>query len=215
MSGILILGAGGHGKVVAELTLLTNKWDKVAFLDDRDNLDEVNNIPVIGKLCQFKLFKDEYQSAVVAIGNNSLRIKWIERLTNAGFKTPVLVHPFSFISKTSTLGEGTVVMAGVVINSNTSIGKGCIINTSSSIDHDSVINDGVHISPGVHIGGAVTIEKYTWVCIGSTIINNINIRSNVVVAAGSVVKNSIPDNVLVAGVPAIIKKKLGVVRDAY
>ncbi|MFJ5621692.1 acetyltransferase [Peribacillus loiseleuriae] len=211
MAGLLILGAGGHGKVVSETALLSNNWGEIAFLDDRKGLKEVLGIPVIGGFNDFGSYKNDYQYAFVAIGNNSLRLKWIERLSIRGFFIPTLVHPFSSISKTSNLGEGTIVMAGSVINANSSIGRGCIINTSSSIDHDCVIHDGVHISPGVHIGGTVSIDKCSWVSIGSSVINNITIKNNVVVAAGTVVNKNIPGNTMVAGVPGKIKKQLGVV----
>jgi len=99
-------------------------------------------------------------------------------------------------------------MAGAVVHVNAVIGKGCIINTSSSVDHDCILEDGVHISPGAHIGGSVSIGKYTWVCIGSCIANNIKIGRNVIVAAGAAVIKDVPDNVMVAGVPAILKKKM-------
>ncbi|MGG0249781.1 acetyltransferase [Peribacillus frigoritolerans] len=211
MENLLILGAGGHGKVVSEIAFLTNHWGNIAFLDDCDDLKEVLGFPVIGKLGDYNSFKKEYQYAFVAIGNNKLRIKWIERLSREGYIMATLIHPFSSISKTSILGAGTVVMAGAVINPNTNIGIGCIINTSSSIDHDCLLEAGVHISPGVNIGGTVTLNKCSWACIGSSVINNITIGSNVIVAAGAVVNKNVPDNVMVAGVPATIKKQFGVV----
>ncbi|MFJ7681459.1 acetyltransferase [Peribacillus butanolivorans] len=210
MGNLLILGAGGHGKVVSEIAILKNSWENIAFLDDRENITEVLNISVIGKLNEYNSFKQKYQYAFVAIGNNKLRLKWIDRLLREGFMMPTLVHPFSSISKTSIIGAGTVVMAGAVINADTRIGRGCIINTSSSIDHDCSLKDGVHISPGVNIGGTVTIDECTWACIGSSVINNINVGSNVVLAAGAVVNKNLPDNVMVAGVPATIKKQFGV-----
>ncbi|MCM3673364.1 acetyltransferase [Peribacillus simplex] len=210
MANLLILGAGGHGKVVSEIAILKKFWENIAFLDDRENINEVLNISVIGKFDEYNSFKNKYQYAFVAIGDNKLRLKWMERLSREGFIMPTLVHPFSSISKTSILGEGTVVMAGAVINSDTRVGRGCIINTSASIDHDCSLQDGVHISPGVNIGGTVSIDKCTWACIGSSVINNINVGSNVVLAAGAVVNKNIPDNVMVAGVPAKIKKQFGV-----
>lgn len=205
---LLILGAGGHGKVVADTALITGKWEQIAFLDDREELHEVMGIPVIGKFVDFKLFRKDYHYAFVAIGNNKLRLEWIERLSNAGFKIPSIIHPVSFVSRSCSIGEGTVVMAGAIINANTNIRRGCIINTSSSIDHDCILEDGVHISPGAHIGGTVNIGKYTWVCIGSSVVNNITIGKNVIIAAGAAVTKNVPDNVMVAGVPAVIKKSM-------
>lgn len=208
MSKLLILGAGGHGKVIAETALATGQWEQIAFLDDRKELEEVAGIPIVGKLNSYTSFREEFQHIFVAIGNNKLRLEWIERLSKAGFIIPVIIHPFSFVSKTSNIDEGTVVMAGAVINANTNIGRGCIINTSASIDHDCTLEDGVHISPGVHIGGTVNIGKCTWVCIGSSVANNTTIGKNVIIAAGAAVTKNIPDNVMFAGVPAVFKKRM-------
>jgi sugar O-acyltransferase (sialic acid O-acetyltransferase NeuD family) len=208
MSNLLLLGAGGHGRVAAEIAILSHNWDKISYLDDNKSTKSVNSIPIIGTLEEFRLFKEDYSYAFVAIGNNSIRLRWLHSLMEEGFNTPVLIHPYSFISKTSGIGEGTIVMAGAVINAGSKIGNGCIINTSSSIDHDCIIGDGVHISPGVNIGGYVGIGRLTWVCIGSKIINNIRIGQSAIIAAGSVVTKNIPDNVMAAGVPAVIKKSL-------
>jgi len=203
---LLILGAGGHGKVVAEIASLMKQWDEIAFLDDNKELKEVNGYKVIDGLRNYKLYKEEYENVFVAIGNNKFRIDLIENLLEEGFKIPVLIHPFTAISSNVQINKGTVVMSGAVINTNTVIGKGCIINTSSSIDHDCTLEDGVHISPGVHIGGTVNIGKCTWVCIGTSIANNITIGKNVIIAAGAAVVQNVPDNVMIAGVPAIFKK---------
>lgn len=208
MSKLLILGAGGHGKVVAEIASLMKQWDEIAFLDDKEELKEVNGYKIIDKLKNYKLYKEEYKNAFVAIGNNKLRMNLINNLLMEGFNVPILVHPTAIISKNVKIDKGTVIMAGAVINTNSVIGKGCIINTSSSIDHDCILKDGVHISPGVHVGGTVNIGKCTWVCIGSSIANNITIGKNVIVAAGAAVIKDVPDNVIVAGVPAIFKKNM-------
>ena len=207
MANLLILGAGGHAKVVADIALLMNKWENIAFLDDKKKINPIGDIPIIGKLKDYTLLKNKYQYAFVAIGNNKLRFEWFERLSNEGFIIPTLIHPFSAVSKFTSIGQGTVIMGGVVINPNAKIGRACIINTSSSIDHDCLLADSVHISPGVHIGGTVNIGENTWACLGSSIINNVNIGSNVIIAAGAAVINSVPDNVMVTGIPATIKKK--------
>ena len=206
MSKILILGAGGHGKVVAEIASLMNQWDEIAFLDDNQEIKKVNGVNVIGSLSTFSIYKEEYEYAFVAIGNNKFRMDLIDNLLTHGFKIPILIHPFTAISENVKIDKGTVVMAGAVINTNTTIGKGCIINTSSSIDHDCILEDGVHISPGTHVGGTVSIGKCTWICIGSSIVNNITIGKDVIIAAGAVVTKNVPDNIMVAGIPAMFKK---------
>lgn len=211
MSRLLIIGAGGHGKVVAEIALKMNKWNEVAFLDDNNDLKEVNKLPIIGNLSDCSKFKDRYKYAFVAIGNNGLRLKLINKIASIGFEIPTLIHPFTAIGHNCQIAKGTAVMAGTVINTNTTIGRGCIVNTSVSIDHDCILEDGVHISPGVHIGGTVNVGRLSWVCIGANIANNTIIGSNTIVASGASVVMNIPDNVMVAGVPALIKKKFGVV----
>jgi sugar O-acyltransferase (sialic acid O-acetyltransferase NeuD family) len=205
LAKLLILGAGGHGKVVSEIAQLMKQWEEIAFLDDREDISEVLGIPIVGKLADLPALKSEYEYAFVAIGSNTARLKWTEKLNQYAFKIPILIHPSSTVSGKSTIGEGTVIMAGAVINTDAIIGRSCIINTASTIDHDCILQDGVHTSPGTHLGGTVKIGERTWICIGATIINNINIGCDSVIAAGAVVTRDVPSNVLVAGVPAFIK----------
>lgn len=206
MAKLLILGAGGHGKVVSEIAQLMKQWEEIAFLDDREDISEVMGIPIVGKLADLPVLGSEYEYAFVAIGNNAVRLKWTEELNNIGFKIPILIHPSSTVSTKSYIKEGTVIMAGAVINPDVRIGRGCIINTASTIDHDCILENGVHTSPGAHIGGTVKIGERSWICIGATIINNINIGDDSVIAAGAVVTKDVLSNVLVAGVPAAIKE---------
>jgi sugar O-acyltransferase (sialic acid O-acetyltransferase NeuD family) len=209
MAGLLILGAGGHGKVVAEIALMLNTWTNLAFLDDNSRVKTVNNIPVIGKLEDYQLFKSDFKDVIVAFGNNHLRLEWINKLYDVGYRLPTLIHPFTSVSMNAQLGDGTIVMPGAVIKTGTTVGRGCIVNTSSSIGHDCIVEDGVHLSPGTNVAGYTSIGSCTWACIGSQIINNVNIGRNVVIAAGAVVIDNIPDNVMVTGIPAIIKKRFG------
>lgn len=208
MMNLLIIGAGGHGKVVADIARMTNKWGNIAFLDDKVGKMDGAFFPIIGKFKDYVSLKKEFPYAFVAIGENKLRLKWFDCLVKEGFIIPTIIHPFSFISKSSEIGMGTVIMGGAVINAGTHIGNSCIINTSSSVDHDCILEDGVHISPGVNIGGTVRIGKYSWLCIKSSVTNNVSIGKNVVVGAGATVLDSICDNVLVVGTPAKIKKGL-------
>ncbi|MGI1799531.1 MULTISPECIES: acetyltransferase [Priestia] len=206
MAKLLILGAGGHGKVVSEIAQLMKHWEQVAFLDDREDVSEVLGIPIVGKLADLPAFKKKYEYAFVAIGSNNARVTWTKKLSDHGFKIPILIHPSSTVSAKSSIEEGTVIMAGAVVNPDARIGKSCIINTASTIDHDCLLQDGVHTSPGAHLGGTVKVGERTWICIGATIINNINIGYDSVIAAGAVVTKDVPSNVLVAGVPAVIKE---------
>lgn len=209
MSNLLILGAGGHGKVVAETAIATGKWNTISFLDNNSDLSEVLDLPVLGGFDSYQDHLGIYKSAFVAIGNNKNRLLWLEKLEKAGYQIPSIIHPFSVVSNYSEIGLGSIIMPGVVVNANSIISEGCILNTSSTVDHDCMLENGVHVSPGVNVSGTVHIKKCTWLGVGSKVSNNISIGSNVIVAAGSTVIHDIPDNVMVAGVPAKIKKHFG------
>lgn len=187
---LIIIGASGHGKVVADIAIKMNKWQSIAFLDDDESIKTCLGFHVIGKSSDASNYIDE-ADFFIAIGNNEIRERVQENLLYEGFSVVILVHPDAVIGIDVQIGIGTVVMAGVVVNSSTRIGKGCIINTSSSLDHDNSIEDYVHISPGTRTAGSVAVGKGSWLGIGSTVSNNINICSGVTVGAGAVVVNDI------------------------
>ena len=198
---LLIIGASGHGKVVANIALKMNRWKSVAFLDDDESLKASMGLKVIGKTTDVNKYKDEAYF-FIAIGNNTTREKIQEKLEAEGASIPTLVHPNSVIGEQVKFGTGTLVMAGTVINCCSEIGKGCIINTGSTIDHDNFIEDYVHISPGVHTAGTVKIGKGTWLGVGCVVSNNLKITSGCKVGAGAVVVKDITESGTYVGVPA-------------
>lgn len=198
---LLILGASGHGKVVADIALRMNKWKNIAYLDDDENITSSLGIRVIGKSIDFLKYISDYE-LFVAIGKNDTREKIQQQLEAAGACVPVLVHPSAIIGEQVELGSGTVLMAGVIINNSTKIGKGCIINTGVTLDHDNLIEDFVHVSPGVHTAGTVKIGKRTWLGIGSIVSNNVNITNDCIIGAGAVVNKDIIESGTYIGLPA-------------
>lgn len=203
MKRLIILGAGGHGKVILDIARLTSKWDKIEFLDDRfPKLDSELDAPVIGKASDAVELIHSDDDWFVAIGDAAKRLKIISSL-NQNLSSPVtLTHPASVVSPYAKLESGSVVMAGAIVNPATHIGAGSIINSSSSVDHDCTLAEGVHVCPGAHLGGNVMVGKNTWIGLGSAIKHGINIGENVMVGAGSTVIYDLPDNVTVAGNPA-------------
>lgn len=198
---LLIIGANGHGKVVADIALKLNKWQSIAFLDDNENIESSMGIDVIGKTKDAFMYVEDYD-IFVGIGNNTIREK-IQRMLEAEDATiPTLIHPSAIIGKQVELGFGSVVMAGAVINCCSKIGNGCIINTSVTIDHDNFIDDYVHISPGSHLAGTVRVGRSSWLGIGSIVSNNVNIFSGCIVGAGAVVVRDITETGNYVGVPA-------------
>lgn len=197
---LLIIGASGHGKVVADIALKMNKWETIAFLDDDETIKSSMGLKVIGTTDDILKLKNEYE-IFIGIGNNVTRKKIHEILEKAGANIPVLIHPNTVIGTQVKLETGTVVMAGAVINCCTIIGKGCIINTGSTIDHDNNVEDFVHISPGAHLAGTVNIGQESWIGIGSLVSNNINITSGCKIGAGAVVVKDITEPGVYIGVP--------------
>lgn len=203
---LLIIGASGHGKVVADIALKMNKWKSIAFLDDDESIKVSMGLEVIGKSEDAFTYIDD-TDIFVAIGSNASREKIQEKLDVKGVSIPILVHPSAVIGEQVKLGIGTVIMAGVVINCCTKLGKGCIINTRSTLDHDNVIEDYVHISPGVNLAGTVKVGKGSWLGIGSAVNNNVNIISGCKVGAGAVVVRDITEPGTYVGIPAIKLKR--------
>ncbi|WP_392461562.1 acetyltransferase [Streptococcus parasuis] len=197
---LIIIGASGHGKVVADIAIKMNKWQSIAFLDDDESIKTSMGLEVIGRTADAFTYKDE-ADFFVAIGSNTTREKIQEKLIEQGINVICLIHPSAVIGTNVEIGFGSVVMAGVVINSSSRIGNGCIINTSSSLDHDNMIEDYVHISPGVRTAGSVSIGKGTWLGIGSVVSNNVNICSGCKVGAGAVVVKDITEPGTYVGVP--------------
>lgn len=203
MKRLIILGAGGHGKVVMDIAQLTGRWEKIMVIDDRfPDVNSVLSFPVIGKISDAIKNITNDDDWFVAIGDGKVRLDLISRLMKS-LKPPVtLIHPSAVISSHTKFEYGTVVMAGAVVNPACKIGYGSIINTCSSVDHDCILEEGVHICPGAHLGGDVSVGKKTWVGIGVVVKHGIAIGENVTVGAGATVINDVPDNLTVTGTPA-------------
>lgn len=208
MKRLVIVGASGHGKVVADIA---NKcgYDKIVFLDDDSSKEECNGYPVVGNFKDINRFCDF--DILVAIGDADIRQKVQIDIISNGLNIPSLIHPNAIVASDVQIGKGTVIMAGAIINSGSKIGNGCIINTGSTIDHDNIISDYVHVSVGSHIAGSVFIGKKTWIGAGAIVINNIKICENCIIGAGAVVVNNIEKKGTYIGVPAKRMKGNGII----
>lgn len=205
MSRLLVMGAGGHGKVVAEAAVACGQWTEIAFLDGRfPGHSRALDWPVVGSDGEPAVFLREFPEIFVAFGDNHLRTTRIAELVKIGFHIPVIVHPAAWVSPSAKLGDGTVVVAGAVVNAGANLGFGCIVNTGATVDHDCSLADGVHISPGAHVGGETTIGEHTWIGIGAAIRHRMQIGARVTVGAGAAVVSDLPSGVVANGVPARI-----------
>lgn len=193
LNRLVIIGASGHGKVIADIAVKC-RYKDIVFLDDNENVKECAGFPVIGKVSDAVTMEED---KIVAIGNAEIRKKIQSQLSNL----VTLIHPSAVVSRRVKIGEGTVIMAGAVINSDVVIGKGCIINTGASVDHDCKLGDFVHVSVGAHVAGTVTIGKKTWIGAGATVSNNVSICDNCMIGAGAVVVKDLIKSGIYIGVP--------------
>jgi len=197
---IVVIGAGGHAKVVISALIESNIKIKGVLDDDQNKWDrKVLNIPVIGPIENIK--SGDYEWGIIAIGDNKIR-KFVAEKYKGYCKWISIIHPFSYVHPTVEIGEGSVVFAGAVIQPEVKIGKHVIVNTSASIDHDCIIQDYVHIAPEVHLAGRVEVGEGSFLGIGSSVIPYKTIGKWAIVGAGSVVIKDVPDCVTAVGVPA-------------
>lgn len=200
MNKLIIVGAGGHGKVIADIAMKIG-YTNICFIDD-NAIGEVLGFPIIGETTDLSKLNDSSTDFVMAIGNNNVR-QSIAESYDVNWVT--LVHPSAQIAVDVIIDVGTVVMASAVVNPSTKIGKHCIINTGAIVEHDNVIEDYVHVSPNVALGGTVCIGSLTHVGIGATVKNNTKICSDCTIGAGAVVIKNIKEPGTYVGVP--IRKK--------
>lgn len=199
---LMILGAGGHGRVVAEIAQLSGKYTDIAFLDDKAP-EASFPYPYIGK-CE--AFADHLADSdfFIAIGNAAIRRRLQTDVETTGGNIVTLIHPSAIISHDVTIGKGTVIMAGAIVNTGAQIGDGVILNTASSVDHDCVVEDFCHVSVDAHLCGTVHLGAGTWVAAGATVINNVTICSDCLIGAGSTVVHDISTSGVYKGVPAVL-----------
>jgi UDP-N-acetylbacillosamine N-acetyltransferase len=204
---VVILGAGGHGRVVAECARAQGVLTLLAFLEittNRHGSSELG-IPLYGPSVTMRDLGAD--GVLFGTGENHRRLKLLAIARTEQAQLPTVVHPTAWVSPSASLGAGTVVMANATVQTGCRLGAAVIINTNASVDHDGVLADGVHISPGAHLAGNVIVGEGTHIGIGATVIEGIRIGAHCLIAAGAVVVHDVPDGQRVAGVPARLMQK--------
>ncbi|RVT39921.1 acetyltransferase [Sphingobium algorifonticola] len=203
---MLVIGAGGHAKVVIDVARAAG-WNPTAILDPVGPGHMCSDVPVVGGDDEAgAVYAGGIRHAVVAIGLNKLRARIGERLLEIGFTCPTILHPSSIISPYARIGEGTVVMPGAIINAWANVGRFVILNTGAIIEHDCRIGDGAHIAPRSVMGGNVKVGAQALFGIGSVARPETTIGQGAIVGAGSVVVSAIEEFVTVMGAPATQRK---------
>lgn len=202
MKRLAILGASGHGKVVADAAELSG-WDDVVFYDDAWPGIETNGAwPVKGGSRELIESLGSYDGMVVAIGDNTVRLEKLIELEAGNASLVVIIHPSAQVSRYATVSPGTVIFANSAVNAGAELGKGCIINTGSVVEHDCKLADGVHVSPNAALAGGVFVGRASWIGIGSAVKQLVSIGDGVVVGMGAVVTQNLSDGVVAFGNPA-------------
>lgn len=206
MDKIILIGAGGHCKVIIDIIKSTRNFKIVGITDANTQEEQILGVPIIGNDDILEdLYYQGVKNAFVCIGalnNIAIRDKIYYNLKKIGFKIPKLIHKDAIVSPYSKISNGTCVMAGAIVNAGAIIGENCIINTGSIIEHDCFIDRNTHISPGALLAGGCKIGCNSHIGMGSTIIQGTKIGDNVMIGAGAVVLNNIEDNVIAVGVPS-------------
>ncbi|OHW61980.1 putative acetyltransferase EpsM [Andreesenia angusta] len=211
MEKIVLVGGGGHSKVIIDIIKSRNDFKIVGITDNR-NSEEVLDIPIIGDDTALKgIYNGGVNNAFVCIGaieNTKIRSVIYENLKVMGFKLPILIHSSAYVSPYAKIGKGTCIMNRAVVNPDAIVGCNCVVNTGAILEHESVIGNNVQISPGSVVAGGVEIGRDSFIGINASIIQGVKIGASVIVGAGSVVIEDVPDNCVVVGNPArIIKYK--------
>jgi sugar O-acyltransferase (sialic acid O-acetyltransferase NeuD family) len=213
MINVLILGAGGHGHVVADILLQTNQaradCKVVGFLDDDPALADtaILGLPVLGAIAQIGEFN--HDAVIIAVGDNRVRARLFQLLRAQGKRMVNAIHPSAVLAPNVRLGEGVMICAQVVVNTSTVIGDTVILNTGCTVDHHNAIGAHAHIAPGVHLGGNVSIGDGALVGIGAAVIPGRSIGDWAVIGAGAVVIKDVPAHTTAVGVPAQVIKQHG------
>lgn len=209
---LVIWGASGHAKVVADIIRLQGKYEIVGFLDDWNphfHGADFCGAKVLGGREQLeRLYRAGVRQIVLGFGKCHARIELSELVKSLGFNLATAIHPRATVAADVRVGPGTVIAAGAVINPGCSVGENVIVNTLSLVGHDCIVEDGATISSGARLAGGVRVGRAAWVGIGSTVVERAHIGAGARIGAGSVVLNDIPEYVLAHGVPAKIIRRI-------
>jgi sugar O-acyltransferase (sialic acid O-acetyltransferase NeuD family) len=201
MDEIILVGAGGHARSCIDVIELSGQY-KIAGLVEKDEINRKENLgyPIIGTDNDLENLRQKYDNVLITVGqikSPDSRVRLFQRLLELDYHLPVIVSPRAYISKHAKIGEGSIIMHGVIINANAKIGNNCIINNRALIEHDAVIGDHCHIATGAIINGEVSVGNETFIGSGAVTKQSISIGENCVIGAGEVLKNDIESNKVV------------------
>lgn len=204
--GLLIWGASGHARVVADIVRRVGAYSIVGFIDDvnpaRAGEAFCGSVVLGGREALLREHDRGIGCLIVAFGDCDARLQCAHIARDMGFELAKAIHPSAVLAEGASVGAGTVVAAGAILSANATVGENVIVNTAASIDHECEIGDGAHLAPGVRLGGRVSIGRGTWIGIGAVVRDHMTIGAGTIVGAGAVVLENLDANVVAYGVPA-------------
>lgn len=207
MSGkpkLVLWGASGHAKVVADIVRLAGEFEIAGFLDDVDPRGrEFCGARVLGGRDRLESLRaDGVTHVLFAFGDGAARLRLTPDVRARGFELATAVHPRAVVAADVVIGGGTVIAAGAVVGPGTTLGENVIVNTLAGVDHDCVIGAGAHVAPGARLGGSVRVGDGAWIGIGAVVREKIVIGERAIIGAGAVVVDDVPGGIVAYGVPA-------------
>ncbi len=207
---VIIVGAGGHGKVVLDILRAAGKDKPIGFVDADASLvgTNIGGLPVLGLPNILpRLRQQKARGAIIAIGDNRTRLEYAGVLKEQGFELINAIHPTASIAPTATLGVNVVISAQATVCTEVTLGDSVIVNTAAVVDHECLVAPGVHVCPGAHLAGRVRVGEGSFIGLGANIIQCLTIGEFATIGAGAVVIVDVPDHATVVGVPARVIKK--------
>ena len=205
MARLLIVGSGGLGKEVLECVI--EKYDTISFLTNDKNSQKIMGFNLLYEQdTPEEYILNEFDEISVAIGVNKIRLEKLIYYAKLGMKLANIIHPKATVSKMAEIQDGCIISENSIIGPFAKLGRGCRIGPSGIVCHDCILEDGVSVSPKAVMGGTCIIRKEAWLCIGSTVSDNIVVGKKCVIGAGAVLLKDAPDNSLMVGTPAYVKK---------
>jgi sugar O-acyltransferase (sialic acid O-acetyltransferase NeuD family) len=185
---LLVVGAGGHGRSVAESAELTGQFEVVGFLDDAAQVGErVLVSHVLGPVASMADHCSVADHAIVAIGNNAVREKLMQQLTEAGYAMATVVHPRAFVSPTAVVGQGSAIMAGAIVGTEARLGVGSIVNCGAVVDHHSIVEDFGHLGVNASMAGGTVLGRSAWMRAGAALGYGVKVPSGMTLDPGEAV----------------------------
>ncbi|WP_300557211.1 acetyltransferase [Limnohabitans sp. Rim8] len=185
---LLVVGAGGHGRSVAEAAELSGQFEVVGFLDDALPAgNSVLNVAVLGPMVSMGHHRAAADQTIVAIGNNAIREKLIQQLAATGFALATVVHPRAIVSSSAVLSEGSAVMAGAIVGTEARLGMGSIVNCGAVVDHHAIVEDFAHLGVNASMAGGTVLGRGAWMQAGAALGYGVTVPAGVTLAPGEAV----------------------------